>query len=184
MLRLKGAIIEMLDGVVECLVPRKKTVGVYIARFLVFLFDAALAALSLIIFVYFTSYYAIDLVFLGIGIFATWLVIRNTNIEYEYAFFEGDFSVDKIINKSKRKRLKRVNFSKMDVMAPAGSKRLGGNPDSKAVKLNYSALDDDYKDYVAVVFTDDGKRIEIKFSPSEELLDVLKRKYPRRIYED
>ena len=174
----------MLDGVVECLVPRKKTIGSYLARFLVFLFDAILLAISFVIFIYFTSYYAINLVFLGMGIFATWLVMRNTNVEYEYSFFEGDFTVDKIINKSKRKRLKRVKFSKMDVMAPEGSKRLGGNPDSKCVKLDYSTLDDSYKDYVAVIFTDEGQRMEIKFSPNEELLDVLKRKYPRKIYED
>lgn len=174
----------MLDGVVECLVPRKKTVGAYIARFLVFLFDAILAAISFVIFVYFTSYYAINLVFLGMGIFVTWLVMRNTNIEYEYAFFEGDFTVDKIINKSKRKRLKRFNFSKMDMVVSEGSKRLGGNPDGKAVKLDYSTLDDSYKDYVAVIVTDEGQRIELKFSPDEELLAVLKRKYPRKIYED
>lgn len=174
----------MLDGVVECLVPRKKTVGVYIGRFLVFLFDVILLAVSLVIFVYFTSYYAVNLVLLGIGIFATWLVIRNTNIEYEYSFFEGDFAVDKIINKSKRKRLKRANFSKMDIVAPEGSKRLGGNPEGKAIKMDYSALDDSYKDYVAVIFTDEGQRMEIKFSPNEELLAVLKRKYPRKIYED
>lgn len=181
---MKGAIIEMLDGVVECLVPRRKTVGVYIIRFLAFLLDVVLVAISLVIFLYFTSYYAIDLILLGAGFAITWLVIRNTNIEYEYAFFEDDFTVDKIINKSKRKRLKRVNFRKMDIVAPENSKRLGGNPDSKAIKLDYSALDDSYKDYVAVVFTEEGQRMEIKFSPNEELLAVLNRKYPRKIYED
>lgn len=174
----------MLDGVVECLVPRKKTVGTYAARFVVFLLDVILLAIALVIFIYFTSYFIVDVVILIICFVATWFVIRSTNIEYEYSFFEGDFAVDKIINKSKRKRVKRVNFSKLEMIAPEKSKRLGGNPNSNAIKYDYSTLDDEYQDYVAVLLNDDGQRVEIKFSPNEELLNVLKRKYPRKVYED
>ncbi|MGN0375495.1 MAG: DUF6106 family protein [Butyrivibrio sp.] len=174
----------MLDGVVECLVPRRKTAGVYMLRGLVFFLDSIFFAVSLFVFLFLTAYIALVLLIIGVGVLITWLVIRGTNIEYEYSFFEGEFTVDKIINKSKRKRLKKVNMDKMEFIAPEGSRHLGGKQDSSHQMFNYSALDPEYTNYVALVYSEGGAPMEITFSPNEELLEVLKRKYPRKVYED
>lgn len=181
---LKGAIVVMLDGVVECLVERKKTGKVYVIRGLVFFVDSILLALSVFIFLFLTAFSATIFIFAAIGALITWLAIRSTNIEYEYSFFENELTIDRIVNKSKRKRLKSFDLSKMELMAPAGSKRLGGNPDNNRRKLNFSALDENYINYVIVVLDDMGTETELTFTPNEKLIDVIKRKYPRKVYGD
>lgn len=171
----------MLDGIVECLVERRKTKRVYLIRFLAFLIDSILIAVSLFILLYMTAFSAIIFIFAIIGIVLTWLAIRNTNVEYEYSFFEGEFTVDRILNKSSRKRVKKFSFDKLELMAPKGSYQLGGNPDNNRRKYNYSAMDPELKDYVAVVVDDNATAVEVVFTPNTELLEILNRKYPRKV---
>ena len=89
--------------------------------------------------------------------------------------------MDRIANKSKRKRLKKVNFAKLDSIVPAASRNTAGRPDNRHKIYNYSAQNPDIKDYIAVVHDEDEGVMEIVFSPNEELLEVLNRKYPRKV---
>lgn len=171
----------MLDAIVECLVERNKTIGIRILNFLVILFDTGLVMASVLVFLFFPQYFTLIFVFLGIGLFVTWLSRRYINVEYEYAYFEGEFTVDRIANKSKRKRLKKVSFAKLDCIVPAASRNNPGRPDNGHKIYNYSAHNPDIKDYVAVVHDDDAGVMEIVFSPNEELLEILNRKYPRKV---
>lgn len=171
----------MLDGIVECLVERRKTKKAYLIRFLAFLIDSILIAASLFIFLYMTAFSAIIFIFAIIGVVLTWLAIRNTNIEYEYSFFEGEFTVDRILNKSNRKCVKKFSFDKLELIVPKGSHRLGGNPNNNRRKYNYSALDPELKDYVAVVIDDNASAVEVIFTPNTELLEILNKKYPRKV---
>ncbi len=171
----------MLDGIVECLVERKKTKSAYLIRFLAFFIDSILIAASLFIFLYMTAFSAVILILVILGAVLTWLAIRNTNVEYEYSFFEGEFMVDRILNKSNRKRVRKFSFDKMELIAPVGSRQLGGNPNNGRRKYNYSALNPELKDYVAVVIDENAVAAEVVFTPNQELLDVLNRKYPRKV---
>lgn len=171
----------MLDAIVECLVERNKTAGIRILNFLVILFNAGLVMASILVFLFFPQYFTLIFVFLGLGIFVTWLSRRYINVEYEYAYFEGEFTVDRIANRSKRKRLKKVSFAKLDSIVPAASRNNEGRPDNGHKIYNYSAHNPDIKDYIAVIHDENEGVMEIVFSPNEELLEVLNRKYPRKV---
>ena len=41
------------------------------------------------------------------------LMFRNLNVEYEYVFVNGDLDIDKIMNKSRRKRMFSVDADQM-----------------------------------------------------------------------
>lgn len=170
----------MLDAVVECLVERHNTVGTYIARFLMFLLDGILLAASLFILLFIPGYFILVCVFVGIGWFVTWLVFRYTRVEYEYSFFDNELTVDKIYNKSKRKRMGRVSLLKLELIALADSPRFQGPQYDKVLKLDYSAKDAELADYTLYLLEDGKKPAMITITPNDELLEILRKKYSRK----
>ena len=51
-------------------------------------------------------------------------LMRRMNVEYEYLYVNGDLDIDKIINRSKRKRVFSTPISNMELLAPEGSPEL------------------------------------------------------------
>ena len=65
---------------------------------------------------------------------ACYFVIPKTDVEYEYLFVNGEFDIDMVMAKSKRKRVKSFNLSEADLVAPLNSHRMdyyNGNQNMK-----------------------------------------------------
>lgn len=173
-----------MEELVECIVKSKLTVKAFIGR----CFSIALAIFVVLITMVIANLapwalpfaFIVDLI---IG-FIVYYTFRNTSIEYEYDFFGGELTIDKIMSKAKRKRLKVLNFSNFEYMAPGDSKRFGNMNSVDCEYLNYSAHDLEEKTYIALFHGDEKASVYLEFSPSEELLSLIKRLYPRKVYED
>ena len=48
-------------------------------------------------------------------------LFRNMDLEYEYLFVNGELDVDKIIARSKRKKVFSTNLEELELLAPTGS---------------------------------------------------------------
>ena len=55
---------------------------------------------------------------------ACYFVIPKTDVEYEYLFINGDFDIDMIMSKTKRKKVKSFKLSEADLAAPLDSHRM------------------------------------------------------------
>lgn len=173
----------MLDGVVECLVKRNNTMGTYIARFFMFLLDGILLAASLFVLLFLPAFFILICVFVGIGWFVTWLIIRYTRVEFEYSYFDEELTVDKIYNKSKRKRIGRFSFAKLEYFAPADSPRFNKNMMDKCLVVDCSAKDPDIKDYTFYIMDDGKKPTMLTISPNEEMMAMINKRFSRKMVE-
>ncbi|MBD5157257.1 MAG: hypothetical protein HDT13_06460 [Butyrivibrio sp.] len=173
----------MLDAIVECLVKRKLTVKAYGARCAIICADVLAFIAMLAILLFAPALIALDLVIVVLAAVFTYLVFRNTDVEYEYSFFDGELAIDKVMHKMTRKKLRRFNMTKMDCMAPAGSQRLGGGVNNH-IKYDYSTQYEDDSHFVAVVHCDDNTIAEVMFTPSEEMLEKIRQAYPRKVFLD
>ena len=54
-------------------------------------------------------------------IFLTYIYFKNNDVEWEYALVEKTMYIDKIMKKSKRKRMGEYDLTKTEVMAPEDS---------------------------------------------------------------
>ena len=171
----------MLDAVVECLVKRQNTIVTYIARFFMISFDAILLAASLFVFVYLPAFVVVVFVFIGLGWLVTWLVIKYTSVELEYSYFDEELTVDKIYNKSKRKRVGRFSMARLEYIAPANSPRLQGKQKENALILDCSAKDPELKDYTFYLIEDGKKSVMLTITPNEELMEMIGKKYSRKM---
>ncbi len=173
----------MLEAVVECLVKRKLTVKAYAQRCAIIGADLLGVFAILAILVFIPAFIAFSLIIAVLAAVFTYLVFRNTDVEYEYSFFDGELAIDKVMHKMTRKKLRRFNMGKLELMAPAGSHRLGGGVNNH-VKYDYSSQYEEDSHFVAVVYCDDNTVAEVTFTPSQEMVDRIKQQYPRKVYLD
>lgn len=166
---------KMSDVYVECLVQTKTSAlkkclkGLLIALtviFAIFMFIIPLAFIPAVIF--------------GVGAyFSSWL----TDIEYEYLYLDKEIVVDKVMAKSKRKRVATYSLDRIEVLAPIKSYHLDnfGRRDNAKVK-DYSIGEELQPDRRYVMYYEGGEKILL--SPSEEMIKVMKNVAPRKIFSD
>ena len=77
--------------------------------------------------------FPMGLIFPIIVIAMVWFLISRLNVEYEYLYVNGDLDIDKIMNKSKRKRVFSTNVKEMELFAPVNSERLEQFKNSKVI---------------------------------------------------
>lgn len=104
------------------------------------------------------------------------------SVEYEYLYMSKELSVDKILNKEKRKKGPSFNLVNMELMAPAGSHRLDSYYQRKCDRLDFSSDNADADKYVIVI--NDKKNYMVTIEPNEELLKAISNQFPRKVFKD
>lgn len=114
---------------------------------------------------------------------ATYFLIQRWDLEYEYILVKDELRIDKIMVKTKRKKVCTLDLGTLEVMAPKKSHRLDyyrNNPKLKVKDL--SSLDESHKTY-GMVLGQDGLQM-IYFEPDEEMFQMIQKLSPRKVYND
>lgn len=113
-------------------------------------------------------------------------IFPRFNIEWEYQYVNGELDIDRIINKSKRKRVDSFDVTGMEIMAPAGSHRLDYYNSNQNMKtVNYTSNNPEREKQVfAMIVADDKSLRKILFEPSEQMIRDIRARAPRKIYLD
>ena len=165
----------MNESYVECMVKRKASPFAGVIKTVVYI----LAGLSL--FLVATGYYVAIVTLLIFGLIA-FLVVPNLDLEFEYLYVDRELSIDKIMNKQKRKKVKNIELAKMEFMCPLNSHELDSYRAKKTNMLDFSSKAPEAKAYV-IVYRDQSKEELICFEPNEEMIAVIKSVYPRKVIE-
>lgn len=115
---------------------------------------------------------------------ACYFVIPKTDVEYEYLFINGDFDIDMIMSKTKRKKVKSFKLSESDLAAPLDSHRMdyyNGNQNMKV--LDFSSGNPDHKRF-GVITRLDGNLCKIILEPDEALAQAMKNSAPSKVFLD
>ena len=115
---------------------------------------------------------------------ACYFVIPKTDVEYEYLFVNGEFDIDMVMAKSKRKRVKSFNLSEADLVAPLNSHRMdyyNGNQNMKV--LDYSSGNPQHKRF-GVITRLDNATCKIILEPDEALAQAMKKTAPSKVFLD
>lgn len=115
---------------------------------------------------------------------ACYFVIPKTDVEYEYLFINGDFDIDMIMSKTKRKKVKSFKLSESDLAAPLDSHRMdyyNGNQNMKI--LDFSSGNPEHKRF-GVITRLDGNLCKIILEPDEALAQAMKNSAPSKVFLD
>ena len=115
---------------------------------------------------------------------ACYFVIPKTDVEYEYLFINGDFDIDMIMSKTKRKKVKSFKLSEADLAAPLDSHIMdyyNGNQNMKV--LDFSSGNPEHKRF-GVITRLDGNLCKIILEPDEALAQAMKNSAPSKVFLD
>lgn len=107
-------------------------------------------------------------------------VLRRFNVEYEYVFTNGELDIDKIINKSARKRVFSIHVSNIEVMVAADNKDYAREVENFTKSFDFSSGTIKENTYIAIC---DANKVRTKFTfePNEKMFDAIRSYIPRKI---
>lgn len=145
----------------------------------------ALKALCIVVIVLVAAAFLLTFnVFLMVGVvamgFATHYANSFTKVEYEYIYVNGDMAVDRILNKSSRKRLIVFDMSKVEIVAPLGSPKLDGFAHKDYKQVDYTSGVRKPGSHIFVMYYGDGQKVLLE--PNRELVEAMRDKIPHKVH--
>lgn len=161
----------MSDVYVECLVQGKASKSTRFWQiFLIVL--TVLCCVGIVIF----PPVVVVAVILGV---AAYFVGTFAQVEYEYLYLDKELTIDRIVAKSRRKKVATYSIERMEIFAPENSYHLD----------NYKRRDVKVEDYSAAeaeqnycMYYEGGAKVIL--SPTEDMVKALKNVAPRKVFND
>jgi len=166
----------MSEAYVECLVKAKGNVIFLILRFALY----AMAAVSFLSMALGTGFFGVlfGFAFAAAGYYLGML----GEVEYEYLYMDKELSVDRILAQTSRKKAATYSMERVEIMAPINSHRLDSYKNRQVKIKDYSIGREEQPDKRYAFFFEGGEKII--FSPSDEMITVMKNTNPRKVFTD
>ncbi len=113
---------------------------------------------------------------------AAYFIYLNADLEYEYLYVDKELTVDKIMAKSKRKRMATFDMTKMEILAPIYSHHLDSYKNRKDKVMDFSSGEVKQPE-ARYAFFYDG-RTQVIIEPNEELYKAIMMIAPRKVFKD
>lgn len=113
--------------------------------------------------------------------FFAYYIMRSRNIEYEYAFTNGELDVDKIIAESRRKKVINIDCKDFEIVARLNSDKYTN--EYKNISNRIEAVSTmSSPDIFFAPFEYKGEKTILFFEPSDKIIDAMWRYIPRKIF--
>ena len=166
----------MSDTYVECLVKAKTSILGKLLKYLLIV----VAAFCFFDAMFMGGFLAFFGMLLAAG--GAYLVNLFTDLEYEYLYLDKELVVDKVMAKSRRKRVATYSLERMEILAPIKSYHLD-NYKNRNVKIkDYSVGQELQPDLRYAMFYEGGEKVIL--SPSPEMIKVMKNAAPRKVFSE
>ncbi len=165
----------MSEAYIECLVKVKPSLLGKFFKYLLYMLAAVafvLMLLGLPVMLFVTLAAGVGAYFVGI----------YTDLEYEYLYLDKELTIDKVMGKTKRKRVAVYQLERMEILAPIKSYHLDGFRNRQAKSKDYSIGYEDQPDLRYAMYYEGGERLIL--SPSPELVKLMKNAAPRKVFSD
>lgn len=163
----------MSETYVECLVKAKQKTGMKLLKYLLIALTVVFVLLMLMGF----SLALIAAVVTGVG---AYFVNLYSDLEYEYLYLDRELVIDKVMAKSKRKRVATYQVDRMEILAPIHSYQLD-NYKNRQVKIKDYSIGEELKpDLRYALFYEGGEKLIL--SPSEKMVKAMRNAAPRKVF--
>lgn len=127
----------------------------------------------------------IGVLVVALVIFLTYVYFKNNDVEWEYALVEKSMYIDKIMKKSKRKRMGEFDLTKTEAMAPLESYHIKEYDNRNLKVYDYSSqIPENIKNMFAMVILNNNELVKLILEPDERMLKELRDIIPRQLHLD
>lgn len=124
-------------------------------------------------------YFFIAVIVLGI---LDYFVFQWTDVEYEYLYLDKEISVDKIMAKTRRKKIVTIDVNKIEIMAPEKSYQLDSYRNRQTKVTDLSAGHDLPDQKLYWVFYEGNQKFLMNLT--EDFAKTVKGIAPRKVFTD
>ena len=111
-----------------------------------------------------------------------YFVYMNAELEYEYLYLDKELTVDKVMAKTKRKRVAQYDLNRMEIFAPVNSYHLDSFKNRNAKSVDYSSGEAKQPEARYVMYYDSGEKVILE--PNEDMIKAIKNIAPRKVFTD
>ena len=111
---------------------------------------------------------------------ATYFVFINLSVEFEYLVVEGDVSVDRILARSRRKKVINCKKEEIQIVAPSDSYMLKDYEKNGMKVKDCSSGRQDAKTY-SLIYQQGAECIKVIFEPNDKILRSLRYSIPGKL---
>lgn len=165
----------MSETYVECLVKSKSGMLGQFGRILLVMLTVVFGLLTLM------GFWPAFFIALATG-FGGYFVWLRTDLEYEYLYLDKELTVDKVMAKTKRKRVAVYEVERMEALAPIHSYHLDNYKNRQCKVVDYSTKLEEKPDLRYAMYYEGN--IKVILSPSPELVKAIKSVAPRKVFTD
>lgn len=120
--------------------------------------------------------FIIAIAFVGLD----YLVFQWTDIEYEYLYLDKEISVDKIMAKTRRKKVTTIDVNKIEIMAPEKSYQLDSYRNRQVKVTDLSAGHDLPEEKLYWIFYEGNQKFLMNLT--EDFAKTIKGVAPRKVF--
>ncbi len=105
-----------------------------------------------------------------------WLTWRFTQVEYEYSFFSGELTVNRILGNRTRKTMTKVRIQQLSAVFPA-TELNQSKVEAFGVQNTIMAVSEANAEGIWIALWEDaesGKRMALYFEPNEKAIKILR----------
>lgn len=162
---------------VECLVAKKSSILLRFLKTLLIMFAVCFFLLGMA-----TTLSIVALVIaivLGVG---AYFAHMYSDIEYEYLYLDKEISIDRVMAKSRRKRIASYGVERMEVLAPIKSYHLDSYKNRTMKTVDYSSGVEGAPDKRYMMVYEGNTQIILE--PSAEMVKAIQMVAPRKVFTD
>ena len=110
---------------------------------------------------------------------ACYVVTMISVVEYEYLYVDKELQIDRILGKSRRKRMETLDLNELELLAPLRSHELDRYRNDNYKKTDYSSgkEENEQAKYIMIIHNR-----QIVFEPTEELVKTIRMFAPRKVF--
>ncbi|HBC27797.1 MAG TPA: hypothetical protein DC013_10330 [Ruminococcaceae bacterium] len=164
-----------MDVFVEQLVKRKNGASDFLISGGIIVLGVVVAAAGLLI----PAIAPFEVILAAGIIYGAYYLISSRNLEYEYSTTNGDFTVDKIINRRRRKRVCQLDLHSVEEMGKYQAEAMKNRPFDRRLNVGADAAGTGAW-YMIARIPQLGNTLLI-LSPNERVLNAVKPFLPRQV---
>lgn len=162
----------MSEGYVEVLVQRELSPGMKAARGV-----TAVLTGVLIIAAFSGGWIAAAAAAAGCGMM--YLLSLYSQVEYEYTYVDHELQIDRILGKSRRKRMETLDIRQLEVFAPLTAHQLDAYRSQQAEWVDYSSKAANRLE-ARYLLCLPGKQLILE--PTERMVEMMRSEAPRKVF--
>lgn len=167
---------KMSDVYVECLVKAKTSLLGKIGKYALIVLTVLIGCATLL---FMNVFLLILAVAAGAG---AYFVGMFTDLEYEYLYLDKELTIDKVMAKTRRKRVAVYQLDRMEIFAPVKSYHLDNYRNRNVKEKDYSIGYEEQPDKRYAMYYEGGEKLIL--SPSPELVKAMRNAAPRKVFAD